>query len=206
MTSDTDVPPLWFRLPPGFHDIGPGDRTALDTMADALNSPDARRQLGQLMDGLRELAGHQVVHTAIGLHPDEATGVATSLFSLTARPSVDSHPRLNVARAALAITRSGVWSSSTSRAIDLPSSLPCCLISGTITLPETGQEMFQARVATAHACAPHVLVLDLTSAATHHAEAYGDILEAITHTLTFSDPTPSSSSGPRTSRILEVLS
>ncbi|MEV6570807.1 hypothetical protein [Streptomyces sp. NPDC051577] len=206
MTSDTDVPPLWFRLPPGFHDLGPGDRAALDDMAVALDSPDARRELGRLMDGLRELADHQVVHTAIGLHPDETDGVATSLFSLTVRPSPETLPRLNVARTALAITRSGLWSSSTSRAIDLPSSLPCCLVTGTITLPETGQEMFQARVATAHACAPHVLVLDLTSAATHYAEAYGDILEAIAHTLTFSDPTPSSTSGPRTSRILEVLS
>ncbi|MER5774522.1 hypothetical protein ABT144_09540 [Streptomyces sp. NPDC002039] len=206
MTSDTDMPPLWFRLPPGFHDIGPGDRTLLDAMAEALNSPDAQRELGQLMDGLRELTDHQVVHTAIGLHPDETNGVATSLFSLTAKPSPDPHPRLDVARAALAITRSGVWSSSAGRAIDLPSSLPCCLITGTIALPDTGQEMFQARVVTTHACASYVLVLDITSAATHYAEAYGDILEAIAHTLTFSDPTPSSSSGPQTSRLLEVLS
>ncbi|MFD9264388.1 hypothetical protein ACFWB1_26260 [Streptomyces goshikiensis] len=52
-----------------------------------------------------------------------------------------------------------------------------------------------------------MLVLDLTSAATHHADAYTEIIEAVTHTVSFSDPSsdPALPSEARTSRILEVL-
>lgn len=51
----------------------------------------------------------------------------------------------------------------------------------------------------------HVIVLDLTSRAREHADAYTSILEAVAHTLSFSDPTASTPSSGGTSRILEVL-
>ncbi|MFG2981520.1 hypothetical protein ACGFYQ_09700 [Streptomyces sp. NPDC048258] len=202
---ETALPPVWFRLPPGFHDIGPEDRTILDSVAQALGSPDAQRELAQLVDGLDELAGHGVVHTAIGLHPDEPVGVCTSLFSLSVRPAIDPNPRASVARTALGIARSTVWETSTRRFIDLPSSLPCYLVAGTIDVPRVQQQVFQARIATSHPGGLHVLILDLTSAATQHHGAYTDILEAIALTLTFTDPNPSPPLAPPTSRILEVL-
>ncbi|MET9569767.1 hypothetical protein ABZY34_11620 [Streptomyces virginiae] len=157
------------------------------------------------MDGLAVLAGHHVVHTALGLHPDDPTGVCTSLFSLTIRATeeVDLNPSL--ARTALAIAKSPLWTSQVRRPVELPSALPCYLIAGTIALPGTGQQLFQARVATAHADGRHALVLDLTSAAIHQADGYTDIIEAIAHTLRFTDPDPSRASTPGTSRILEVL-
>ncbi|WP_405677593.1 hypothetical protein OG239_34385 [Streptomyces sp. NBC_00868] len=205
MTRETAMPPLWFRLPPGFHDIRPEHRAALDAVAQALGSPDAQRELTQLMDGLDQLVGYDVVHTAIGMHPDEPTGVCTSLFSLTTRPADHANPRVAVARTALGIARSNVWDTATRRFIDLPSSLPCYLVAGAITLPRGGRQVFQARIATSHPAGLHVLVLDLTTAAIQYYEAYTDILEAVAHTLTFTDPNPRPPGPPTTSRLLEVL-
>ncbi|MET9636395.1 hypothetical protein ABZY83_08225 [Streptomyces virginiae] len=205
MSTSSASPPLWFRLPPGFHDVSPSDRAALDEIAYSLGSPDTQGELARLMDGLAELAGHRVVHTALGLHPDEPTGVCTSLFSLTIRPTGEVDLNLSLARTALAIAKSSLWTSSLRRPVELPSALPCYLIAGTIALPGTGQQLFQARVATAHADGRHILVLDLTSAAVHQAEGYTDIIEAIAHTVRFTDPDPSPADTPGTSRLLEVL-
>ncbi|MEU5146517.1 hypothetical protein NRK68_28470 [Streptomyces yangpuensis] len=205
MTRQTSPSPVWFRLPPGFHDISPGDRAALNAVADALGSADVQPELTQLMDGLEKLVGHDVVHTSIGLHPEEPVGVATSLFSLTVRPAEQPNPRLTVARAALAIARSPHWTSPISRFVDLSSGLPCCLVAGTISVPDVEHRLFQARVATVHPDGRHLLVLDLTSASIQHADAYTDILEAVAHTACFSDPEASPPEAAATSRILEVL-
>ncbi|MFG2988834.1 hypothetical protein ACGFZK_05940 [Streptomyces sp. NPDC048257] len=205
MTQQSIAPPVWFRLPPGFHDIGPGDRASLDAFAEALRSLAAQRELSRLMDGLEELAGHDVVHTAFGFHPEEPVGVTTSLFSLTVRKVEQPNPRLAVARTALAIARSPLWASTDRRFVDLPSTLPCCLVTGVLSVPDVEHRLFQARVATAHPDGLHLLVLDLTSASTQHADAYSDILEAVAHTLCFSDPDPGAPTAAGTSRILEVL-
>ncbi|MFF3721022.1 hypothetical protein ACFYYM_01435 [Streptomyces erythrochromogenes] len=205
MTHQISAPPVWFRLPPGFHDVGPGDRAALNAFVEALGGTDAHRGLSQLMDDLEELAGHNVVHTAIGFHPEEPVGVATSLFSLTVRQAGQPNPRLTVARAALAIARSPHWTNSIRRFVDLPSGLPCCLVAGTICVPDVEHRLFQARIATVYPDGLHLLVFDLTSASTQHAEAYTDILEAVTHTALFSDPEASTPKAGGTSRILEVL-
>ncbi|WP_329097522.1 hypothetical protein [Streptomyces sp. NBC_01439] len=157
------------------------------------------------MDGLQELAGHDVVHTALGFHPEDPAGVATSLFSLTIRRIEQPNPRLAVARAALAIARSPLWTSAVRRFIDLPSALPCSLVAGIISVADVERHLFQARVAMVHPDGLHLLVLDLTSACTEHAAAYTDILEAVAHTLQFTDPDPSAPKASGTSRILEVL-
>ncbi|MFJ2746860.1 hypothetical protein [Streptomyces sp. NPDC087297] len=205
MTHQSSMPQVWFRLPPGFHDIAPCDAASLDAFAEALGSPAAQRELSRLMDNLDELTGHDVVHTALGFHPEEPVGVATSLFSLTIRRVEQPNPRLAVARTALAIARSPRWTSSVRRFVDLPSALPCCLISGIISVPEVEHHQFQARLATVHPDGQHLLVLDLSSACTQHADAYTDILEAVAHTLQFSDPDPKVPKAVGTSRILEVL-
>ncbi|MFD8884354.1 hypothetical protein ACFV0H_17775 [Streptomyces erythrochromogenes] len=205
MTIQHPAPPVWFRLPPGFHNVRPDDRSALDGFAEALGSADAQRDLSQLMDGLEELTDHDVVHTAIGLHPEEPFGVATSLFALTVRPASQPNPRLTVARTAMAIARSPLWTSSIRRFIDLPSGLPCCLVAGTISAPDVEHGLFQARVATVHPDGHHLLLLDLTSASAQHADAYTDIVEAIAHTVVFSDPDSTEATATGTSRILDVL-
>ncbi|MFJ4859634.1 MULTISPECIES: hypothetical protein [unclassified Streptomyces] len=205
MTQNPTAPPVWFRLPPGFHDIGPGDAASLDAFADALGSPAAQQELSRLMGSLEELRGHNVVHTALGFHPEEPAGVATSLFSLTILRVEQPNPRLAVARTALAIARSTLWTSSVRRFIDLPSALPCCLVAGIISVPAIEHQLFQARIATVHPDGLHLLVLDLTSASSQHAVAYTDILEAVAHTLQFTDPDPSVPTATGTSRILEVL-
>ncbi|MFE9931080.1 hypothetical protein [Streptomyces sp. NPDC005533] len=205
MSTAQSSPPVWFRLPPGFHDVSPGDREALDDVARALGSSSAQQQLSELLDLLDGLAGHHVVHTALGLHPEDAFSVCTSFFSLAVRTAEHADLRVSVARTALAIAASDLWNNAERRPVELSSSLPGYLVAGTITLPGTDQHLFQARAITAHADGQHVLVLDLTSAATHHADAYTAIIEAITHTVSFADPHPGPAEAPRTSRILEVL-
>ncbi|MFB7253302.1 hypothetical protein [Streptomyces nojiriensis] len=205
MTNQNSTPQVWFRLPPGFYDITRGDAASLTAFAEALESPAAQRELSELMEGLEELAGHNVVHTALGFHPEEPVGATISLFSLTVRRIEQPDPRLAVARTALAIARSSLWTSSVRRFIDLPSALPCCLVAGIISVPEIEHHLFQARITTAHPDGHHLLVLDLTSASCQHANAYTDILEAVAHTLQFTDPSPSGPKVAGTSRILEVL-
>ncbi|OKK22460.1 hypothetical protein AMK16_04835 [Streptomyces sp. CB00455] len=159
------------------------------------------------MDGLDQLARHDVVHAALGMHPDGITGLSSSLFSLAIRPAEPSRLHLTVAREALAAARSPLWKSSTRRIVDLPSELPCYLVAGTISVPGIEQPLFQAKVTTAHADGLHFLVLDLTSAALQYLDSYTEIIEAITHTISFSDPEPKPAppGPPATSRILEVL-
>ncbi|MFJ3513321.1 hypothetical protein [Streptomyces sp. NPDC090131] len=207
MIRQSSLPPYWFRLPPGFHDIEPGDRASLNAIVEVLGSPDAQHELPQLIDALEGLAEHDVVHTALGFHPEQPVGVTTSLFSLTVRRVDQPNPRLAAARTALSIANSPLWTQADRRFIDLPSALPCCLVAGIISVPDVDQRLFQARIATAHPDGLHLLVLDMTSASTQHADAYTDILEAVVHTLCFSDPDPEPSApGPaQTSRILDVL-
>ncbi|MFJ3826541.1 hypothetical protein ACIPWI_01105 [Streptomyces sp. NPDC090046] len=205
MTQQSSVPPYWFRLPPGFHDIGPGDRASLNAFAEVLDSADAQQKLSHLMDALEGLTEHDVVHTALGFHPEQPVGVTTSLFSLTVRRVDQPNPRLAVARTALSIANSPLWTNADRRFIDLPSTLPCYLVAGIISVPDVKHHLFQARVATVHPDGFHLLFLDLTSTSTQHADAYTDILEAVAHTLRFSDPEPSAPAAAGTSRILDVL-
>ncbi|MFD4131029.1 hypothetical protein [Streptomyces goshikiensis] len=203
MKPEDPTPPVWFRLPPGFHDIGPGDRDALDCIAETLGSSDAQRDLSRLMDHLDELAAHHVVHTSVGLHPGDPAGISTSIFSLAVWRSEQLNPRVSVARTALAISRSELWKSATREFIDLPSQQPCCLVSGFMSPPGFEERLFQARIAMAHPAQGHVIVLDLTSAAIEHAAPYTSILKAIAHTISFSDPSPTRVS--ETSRVMDLL-
>lgn len=214
--TNRSVPPVWFRLPPGFHDIGPEDRGALEEAAEALAAlgdagEGAGSQLGRLMDRLDELAGQpglHLVHTAVGLHPEGPETVSTSLFSLAVRLADDAGAGAGVARAALALAGSAHGSGWTRRFLDLPSGLPCALVCGVLPVPGTDRGLFQARAVTAHPDGRHLLLLDLTSAATEHADAYTAILEAVAHTIAFADPEPrppGQPGGAGTSRILELL-
>lgn len=216
MTTHRPVPPVWFRLPPGFHDIGPGDRGALEEVAGALGAlggfgpgpddglgagtgtgtgaaADAGSQLARLMDCLDELAaqpGLRLLHSAIGLHPEGPEAVSASVFSLAARPAGDVGSGAGVERTALALARSAPVGDGARRFLDLASGLPCALVSGVLPGPGTGPELFQARAVTAHPDGHHLLLLDLTSTATAHAGAYTSILEAVVHTIAFADPRP----------------
>ncbi|MFD7395577.1 hypothetical protein ACFV60_11095 [Streptomyces virginiae] len=207
MMRQGSLPPVWFRLPPGFYDVSPENRATLYAFAEALGGSEAQQQLSRLMDGLERLAEHEVAHTAFGFHLEEPAGVATSLFSLTVRRIEQPNPRLAVARTALAIARSPLWTSADRRFIELPSARPCCLVAGMMSLPDADRCPFQARAVTTHPDGRHLLILDLTTASSQHAGSYTDILEAIAHTLAFSDPDPAAQSPmvPGVSRILEVL-
>ncbi|MFF5449259.1 hypothetical protein [Streptomyces sp. NPDC012888] len=196
-----DYPPIWFRLPPGFYDVSPAQGTELVGAARISGSAAAEGQIATLVQQLGLLGDHHVAHTAIGLHPDEEFGLCTSLFSLAIRPIAPGQRRREVGRAALGIAKSPLWTASAGGFCEHPSALPCCLVSGLMSVPEVDRHIFQARAALAHEDGHHLIVLDLTSAATQHQDNYTDVLHGIVSTISFSDPTP-----PKTSsRILEVL-
>ncbi|MER5871660.1 hypothetical protein [Streptomyces sp. NPDC002044] len=185
--------------------MSPSDGSALEAATDALDSAEARRDIAQLMRGLISLQSHDVAYTSIGLHPDDLAGVSTSLFSLAVKPAHHRNPRVSVAQTALAIARSTLWRDALRKFIDLPSDLPCCLVAGLISLDGMENHLFQARAATTDPSGQHILILDLTSAAVGYADAYTSILEAVAHTLSFTNPDPRPVESTRTSRLLEVL-
>ncbi|MDJ0382677.1 hypothetical protein [Streptomyces sp. G-G2] len=210
--TGTEPPPVWFRLPPGYHDFSSQSiealREALPLFTDDATSERAERQTGEFIDHLEQLPAHHVLHTSLGLHPDGEAGFVTSLFSLSVRPCGQNNPRLAVARASLGIARAPSWLTVDCRFLELPSALPCSLVTGTQSVPGRDSPVSQARLVLAHTAGSHVVIADLTSAATQHADAYADILEGIAHTIAFTDPAsvPQAKNSSPTSRILDVLS
>jgi hypothetical protein len=220
----TTVPPLWFRLPPGYyecHDFGPADHEEIASalLSAVLNDPadvdSARRQLATASNLLHAMRHEETVHLSLGVHPDEQ-GAALSVFGISVSRIEWRPAAMAVAQSALALADSPRWSSNAGRLLDLPSGQPAALVSGTLSAPPRRLlqsagivaepcETFQARLTVPFPTGTHVAVADITSAATRHAAAYTDILEAIAGTISFTSPSPPSSPPQRPSRLLELF-
>ncbi|MFG2292608.1 hypothetical protein [Streptomyces sp. NPDC048603] len=204
--TQRSTPPMWFRLPPGFHDVCLDDCDRLDDIIELLaedhEAAAARRDLDDLMRLLERLTDQHLIHTSIGLHPEQPTGVAGSVFSLALRPTGQHTPSITVVRALLAMERSPLLRCSEVKLLSLPSTAPCGLVAGTLSLPGVDVPLFQARVALAHAESGQLVVADLTSASVQHSAEYSAILEGIAHTITFINPVPPQSAP--VSRIQEL--
>ncbi|MER5884788.1 hypothetical protein ABT160_13240 [Streptomyces sp. NPDC001941] len=232
LTGPPPAPPLWFRTPPGFHDLAAVSREALGDVLDELAGvlPDdpasterVRREGEALLGLLAALREAGAAYAALGWHPDQADGVSTSLLSLTVVGGSAPTGRATAARAALDIARCPMWSESDRRLFDLPDGTACALVSGRPAPPpgdvpgragaaREPAPLFQARAVVPYPSGPHAAVLDLTSTSVRHSEAYTDILEAIACTISFTDPEPGPADtrpgrtgATRSSRILEAL-
>ncbi|WP_455360243.1 hypothetical protein [Streptomyces sp. SYSU K21746] len=221
-----ESPPIWFRLPPGFHDFGLTalqglDRTITEALSPVLGGVTAvDRALGEarsLASLVNALYNQSTKFTSLGFHPDGESGVCTSIFSLAVQATASRHPQMALARIGVSLARSPLWSTSECRVLDLPCGAPATLVAGTMTAPPTvlaqaglspvTNSVFQARLAVPYPGGSHVAVADLTSPVLRYADAYVDILEGVAHTIRFLDPEATSSPPPagRPSRILEAL-
>ncbi|MDQ1007134.1 hypothetical protein QFZ82_001619 [Streptomyces sp. V4I23] len=221
----TTVPPLWFRLPPGYHeydDFGPEDQQAIASallpaiLDDPADVDSAERQLAAMNNLLRAMRQEATVHLSLGVHPDEEHGAAFSVFCISVSGIQWRPAAMAVAQSALALADSPRWRSNSGRILDLPSGQPAALVSGTLSAPPRQLlqsagilaepcETFQARLTVPFPMGTYVAVADITSAATRHAAAYTDILEAIAGTISFTAPSLPSSPSQRPSRLLELF-
>ncbi|MEU0271640.1 hypothetical protein [Streptomyces sp. NPDC006307] len=226
MGLEDNNPSVWFRLPPGFHSlesVTPESLTrAVTTVVLPLleQEPTANRVVQEacvLTELIEELAEKGSAYLAFGLHPDGSHGASMSLFSLSMISTVAPSPYVAAARAGITLADSAAWQTRSCRLLDLPTGVPGAMVAGILTPPmlqaqrakvsPSTTEVFQARIAVPHPRGSYVLIADLVSAATRHADSYTDILEGIAHTFSFSHPDRSSESASTTptSRILELL-
>ncbi|MFF8841306.1 hypothetical protein ACF08N_01030 [Streptomyces sp. NPDC015127] len=221
----TTVPPLWFRLPPGYHEYDDSSLADHEEIAsallpavlgDAADVDNARRQLAAASNLLHAMRHEATVHLSLGAHPDEDQGATFSVFCISVTEMQWRAAAVAVAQSALALAGSPRWSSNSGRILDLPSGQPAALVSGTLAAPHPQLlrsagilaepcETFQARLTVPFPTGTHVAVADITSAAIRHAAAYTDILEGIAGTISFTPPSPPSSPPQRPSRLLELF-
>ncbi|MET9800498.1 hypothetical protein [Streptomyces sp. NPDC006368] len=226
MDSNDSTPPVWFRLPPGFHSFQNVSQEALTRIVSECvlplleGTPEADSLLGDtqvLAGAVDTLLGKGCAYLALGLHPDDAEGACASLFSLSTIRTAGPSPTVAAARAGITLAKSPLWEAKRSTTLALPTGVSAAMVAGIFTPPLTeaqstrpspaSTKVFQARLAMPYPCGSHVIVADLTSAATHYADAYTDILEAVAHTFSFTAPAPVSefTGTAPTSRILEFL-
>ncbi|MEU7278141.1 hypothetical protein AB0A69_05020 [Streptomyces sp. NPDC045431] len=226
MSTKDNAPPVWFRLPPGFHSLetitDEGLMRAVTSVVTPLlgQSPEADQALRDarvLTELITALFEQGTAFLAFGLHPDGAHGACMSLFSLSTISTAAPSPHVAAARTGITLADSSAWRTRNCRLLELPSGIPAAMVAGTLAPPmdlvqragisPRAGEVFQARIAVPYPSGSHVVVADLASAATRHADSYTDILEGIAHTLSFSHPEDDSNaaSAAPTSRLLEFL-
>lgn len=223
--SDAPPPPLWFRLPPGYHNLEALSTADIDQVAETVlplilhdrtvvdRSLSELRALLALLSALRD---GDSFHTSLGVHPDGDYGASLSVFSLSVTRISLRSPALAAAQCAVSIAKSRIWRTNTVRQLQLPMGIPATLVTGILSTPppellmEAGIEastceVFQARLAVPFPTSRHIAVADLTSAAVRHAESYTEIVEGIAQTMTFDSPAQVSAPSRRPSGILELL-
>ncbi|MER7664041.1 hypothetical protein [Streptomyces sp. NPDC096193] len=187
------------------------------------DSPELDRALQDtnvVADLLTAIRDTECLYASLGVHPENDGAANISFFTLsmtgvTARPA-----SIAAAQCAVAFAESPGWATVSGRFLELPSGLKAALVAGTLTAPEPELlvqrditappgDVFQGRLTVPCPTGEHIAVADLTSAATHHAEAYTSILEAIAMTMSFVEPpevTQPTGREHRPSRILELFS
>ncbi|MFF8958434.1 hypothetical protein [Streptomyces sp. NPDC014894] len=219
-------PPLWFRLPPGYHsldalDLSSLQRSASPVLTSLLEGTEllgpALRDVHRLTNLLAALRTSDTVHLSVGVHPDDEHGASVSFFSLSMANIATRPAGLAVAQCALAQMKSPCWNTSAGRLLRLPNGMPAALVAGTLvdppreSLEELGidkalDKVFQARLTIPCPSGEHIAVADLTSAAVRNSEAYTSILEGIGLTMSFSSPVESAAPVPQpTSRIRDLF-
>ncbi|WP_328862334.1 hypothetical protein [Streptomyces sp. NBC_00306] len=219
-----DIPPCWFRLPPGFIDIAPEALPALrdqviEDLAVVCPDPPLRdqrmRESEVLLGLLSDLQDQGTLHVSFGLHRGDDAEVTTSVLTLSNIPTRAPTATLAAAHCALQLVLKPMGSVVHRELLDLPCGTPAalvsCLLSNapvdilTLAGVQTGDAaVFQARLGVARPTGSDVLVIDLTTTALDHAEEYTEILRGIGQTISFTDPTPQLP-GPRQSRLWEAM-
>ncbi|MGW0563765.1 hypothetical protein ACWDZ4_24930 [Streptomyces sp. NPDC003016] len=205
--QDTRKPSFWYGLPVGY--------TSLDLL------PPAER-LMEIVDQLRGLPGQErdeadralrlyagiigllntnrVQECALGVHPDDAGGFTTSVFTVSTLPTPGSAKLVvaGLAGSAADAPDEGM------RPLELPCGLGC-LAEKRAPAPRSSRHpersdaasgrIWQGTVAVAAPGAPELIVLQMVTPDLDSADDYRNILLGIARTLTFTDPSRATADG-----------
>ncbi|MFM9369453.1 hypothetical protein [Streptomyces sp. Da 82-17] len=195
-------PLFWFGIPHGYIklDLDP-PREQIESMVEqALELPaemrDQADQVLQFYAGfVRSLKAQNVHACAVGLHPDESGGYASSTITVSTVPTQGASAKLVIAGLA------GTAADSSDKGMR-PLELPCGLAylaeekrrTPALGNPPEGSDgplmgtVWQGTVAIAGTGTPDIIVIQLVTSSLELADSYRDILLGVARTVTFADP------------------
>ncbi|WP_328878854.1 hypothetical protein [Streptomyces sp. NBC_00299] len=197
---DTRKPSFWYGLPVGFTslDLNPPAEQLMELIKQLRGLPEQEREEAdralRLYAGIvSQLNTNRVQECALGLHPDDAGGFTTSVFTVSTLPTPGS---AKLAVAGLA------GSAAAGRDEGMrPLELPCGLAflsekrpaaPRSTRRPELNDKLpshiWQGIIAVAAPSAPELIVLQMVTPDLDSADDYRNILLGIARTLTFTDP------------------
>ncbi|MBT1097839.1 hypothetical protein [Streptomyces sp. Tu102] len=204
---DTRRPSFWYGLPVGYisMDLNPPAEQLLEVINQLRGLPDGPREEAdralRLYAGIvNQLNTNRVQACALGMHPNDAGGYTTSVFTVSTLPT-SGNPKLVVA--GLAGSASDGKDEGT-RPLELPSGLgylsekrlPAPRSSRRPELNDTlPSHIWQGIVAVAAPSTPELIVLQMVTPDLDAADDYRNILLGISRTLTFTDPERATADG-----------
>ncbi len=197
---DTHKPSFWYGLPVGYIslDLNPSAEQLMELINQLRGLPEQQREEAdralRLYAGIVNLLNtNKVQDCALGVHPDDAGGFTTSVFTVSTLPTPGSS---KLVVAALAGSAADSREEGT-RPLELPCGLgylsekrPAAPRSSrrpelNKTLPS---HIWQGIVAVAAPSTPELIVLQMVTPDLDSADDYRNILLGIARTLTFTDP------------------
>ncbi|MET9513052.1 hypothetical protein ABZX62_32160 [Streptomyces flavidovirens] len=202
-------PAFWYGLPHGYLqlDLDPPFEQVVALINQVLSLPDELRdraeEVVRFYTGVVGLLNAQQVQgCAIGLHPDEAGGVVSSVLTVSTVPASGVNAKLVLASMA------GTAADNPDEGMR-PLELPC----GTGFIAEKKRRtvapgrppegadaplegvVWQGTVAVTGSGMPDIVVVQLVTAAVELADDYRNVLLGVAHTLSFKDPSPREAPG-----------
>lgn len=201
-TGNQRKPLLWYGLPHGYLqlDLDPPVERVVELIKQVLSLPDELRDRAERV--VRFYAGvvgllnaQNVLGCALGLHPDDAGGVTSSVLTVSSFPTSGTNAKLVLASLA------GTAADRPDEGLR-PLKLPCgvgFLAEKRRRAPATGTSseggdassevtVWQGTVAAMGPGTGDIVLLQLVTAAVDLADSYRDVLLGVAHTLTFTDP------------------
>lgn len=197
---DTRKPSFWYGLPVGYISLAlnPPAEQLMEVINQLRGLPEQQRE--EVDRALRLYAGivnqlntNRVQECALGMHPNDAGGFTTSVFTVSTLPT-SGNAKLVVA--GLAVNAADSRDEGT-RPLELPCGLGY-LSEKRLAAPRSSRRpelndtlpshIWQGIVAVAPPSAPELIVLQLVTPDLDSADDYRNILLGIARTLTFTDP------------------
>ncbi|MET9516907.1 hypothetical protein [Streptomyces sp. NPDC002994] len=197
-------PAFWYGLPHGYLqlDLDPPFEQVVALIKQVLSLPDELRdraeEVVRFYTGVVGLLNAQQVQgCAIGLHPDEAGGVVSSVLTVSTVPASGVNAKLVLASMASTAADNP---DEGMRPLELPCGMGFIAEKKRRTVepgrpPEGSDEpregtVWQGTVAVTGSGMPDIVVVQLVTAAVDLADDYRNVLLGVAHTLTFTDPSP----------------
>ncbi|MDG4862307.1 hypothetical protein P8605_29600 [Streptomyces sp. T-3] len=203
-------PAFWYGLPHGYVriDLDPPLESLIELVRQAAALPDGERErvdevLRFYAATVQALNAQQVQSCAMGMHPDDAGGLATSVLTVSTVAASGGNAKLVVA----GLAGSAADAPDTGlRPLQLPVGLAYLAEEKRRTIapgpPPEGSEgpryeqIWQGTIAVPAPGNRDIVMLQLVTSAVALADDYRNVLVGIAHTLSFTDPTEDRATGP----------